>query len=140
MATSFKNLSLDKQLKNFRNQSQVKQQCSIVTHLQLQQILLVINNIEEILERFSILYNHILEMSRFIVSIAKLSLLLGISLFFLLLFGIVDLQRKFPDLSLPVVVSLAIWVLIVLLELVLDTWFIYKKLYGYSNDCLRVFH
>ncbi|MDZ7962954.1 MAG: hypothetical protein RMY34_34685 [Aulosira sp. DedQUE10] len=129
---------LDKLLQNFKNQwSQVQQQSSIATHLQLQQILLVINNIEEILERFSRIYNHIIEMSRFIVAIAKLSFLLGISLVFLLLFGIVGVQKKFPDLSLPVIVSLAIWVLIALLELVLDTWFVYKNLYGSSSHCLR---
>jgi len=138
--TSPQVLPLDKVLQNFKHKSsQMQQQCSIATHLQLQQILLVINNIEEILERFSRLYNHILEMSRFIVAIAKLSFLLGISLVFLLLFGIVDVQRKFPDLSLPVIVSLAIWVLIVLLELVLDTWFLYKNLYGSSSHCLPFF-
>ncbi|GAX42432.1 hypothetical protein NIES4075_34330 [Tolypothrix sp. NIES-4075] len=132
--TSYQVLPLHKLFKNFKNKSsQVQQQWSIATHLQQQQILLVINNIEEILERFSRLYDRILEMSRFIVAIAKLSFLLGISLLFLLLFGIVGVQSKFPDLSLPVIVSLAIWVLIALLELVLDTWFLYKNLYGSSS-------
>ncbi|WP_375514065.1 hypothetical protein [uncultured Nostoc sp.] len=140
--TSSQVLPLDKLLNNFKNEyewAQVEQQCSLATHLHRQQILLVINNIEEIVEGFSRLYNRILEMSRFILAIVKLSFLLGISLLFLLLFGIIDLQRKFPDLSLPVIVSLAIWVLIALLELVLDTWFIYKNLYGSSSHYLRFF-
>ncbi len=138
--TSLEVLPLHKLLRNFKHKSfQLQQQCSIANHLQLQQILLVINNIEEIVEGFSRLYNHILEMSRFIVAIAKLSFLLGISLVFLLLFGIVGVQSKFPDISLPIIVSLAIWVLIALLELVLDTWFLYKNLYGSSSHCLRVF-
>ncbi|WP_143289412.1 hypothetical protein [Brunnivagina elsteri] len=138
--TSLQVLPLQKLLEHFKNtSSQVQQQCSIATHLQLQQILLAINNIEEILDRFSRLHDRILEMSRFIVAIAKLSFLLGISIVFLVMFGIVGVQRKFPDLSLPVIVSLAIWVLIALLELVLDTWFIYKNLYGWSNQCVQVF-
>ena len=140
--TSSQMLPLDKLLDNFKNEyewAQVQQQCSLATHLHRQQILLVINNIEEIVEGFSRLYNRILEMSRFILAIIKLSLLLGVSLLFLLLFGIIDLQRKFPDLSLPVIVSLAIWVLIALLELVLDTWFLYKNLYGSSSHYLRFF-
>ncbi|MEH2455063.1 S41 family peptidase, partial [Nostoc sp.] len=135
-------LPLDKLLDNFKNEyewAQVQQQCSLATHLHRPQILLVINNIEEIVEGFSKLYNRILEMSRFILAIVKLSFLLGVSLLFLLLFGIIDLQRKFPDLSLPVIVSLAIWVLIALLELVLDTWFLYKNLYGSSSHYLRFF-
>ncbi|MEH2422175.1 MAG: hypothetical protein V7K48_15050 [Nostoc sp.] len=140
--TSSQVLPLDKLLNNFKNEyewAQVQQQCSLATHLHRQQILLVINNIEEIVEGFSRLYNRILEMSRFILAIVKLSFLLGVSLLFLLLFGIIDLQRKFPDLSLPVIVSLAIWVLIALLELVLDTWFLYKNLYGSSSHYLRFF-
>ncbi|MEH2334796.1 hypothetical protein [Nostoc sp.] len=140
--TSSQMLPLDKLLDNFKNEyewAQVQQQCSLATHLHRQQILLVINNIEEIVEGFSKLYNRILEMSRFILAIVKLSFLLGVSLLFLLLFGIIDLQRKFPDLSLPVIVSLAIWVLIALLELVLDTWFLYKNLYGSSSHYLRFF-
>ncbi|MEH2298145.1 MAG: hypothetical protein V7K88_03505 [Nostoc sp.] len=140
--TSSQMLPLDKLLDNFKNEyewAQVQQQCSLATHLHRQQILLVINNIEEIVEGFSRLYNRILEMSRFILAIVKLSFLLGVSLLFLLLFGIIDLQRKFPDLSLPVIVSLAIWVLIALLELVLDTWFLYKNLYGSSSHYLRFF-
>ncbi|MEH1774595.1 hypothetical protein [Nostoc sp.] len=141
-ATSSQVLPWDKLLDNFKNEhelTQVQQQYSLATHLHRQQILLVINNMEEILERFSRLYNRILEMSRFILAIVKLSFLLGVSLVFLLLFGIIDLQRKFPDLSLPVIVSLAIWVLIALLELVLDTWFFYKNLYGSSSHYLRFF-
>ncbi|MEH2453494.1 hypothetical protein [Nostoc sp.] len=140
--TSSQMLPLDKLLDNFKNEyewAQVQQQCSLATHLHRPQILLVINNIEEIVEGFSKLYNRILEMSRFILAIVKLSFLLGVSLLFLLLFGIIDLQRKFPDLSLPVIVSLAIWVLIALLELVLDTWFLYKNLYGSSSHYLRFF-
>ncbi len=141
-STSSQVLSWDKLLDNFKNEhelTQVQQQCSLATHLHQQQILLVINNMEEILERFSRLYNRILEMSRFILAIVKLSFLLGVSLVFLLLFGIIDLQRKFPDISLPVIVSLAIWVLIALLELVLDTWFFYKNLYGSSSHYLHFF-
>ncbi|MEH2312612.1 MAG: hypothetical protein V7K35_14685 [Nostoc sp.] len=141
-ATSSQVLTLDKLLDNFKNEdewAQGQQQYSLATHLYRQQILLVINNIEEIVEGFSRLYNRILEMSRFILAIVKLSFLLGVSLLFLLLFGIIDLQRKFPDLSLPVIVSLAIWVLIALLELVLDTWFLYKDLYGSLSHYLRFF-
>ncbi|WP_375499671.1 hypothetical protein [uncultured Nostoc sp.] len=133
---------LEKLLDRFKNEhewAQAQQQYSLATHLHRQQILLVINNMEEILERFSRLYNRILEISRFILAIVKLSFLLGVSLLFLLLFGIIDLQRKFPDISLPVIVSLAIWVLIALLELVLDTWFFYKNLYGSSSHYLRFF-
>ncbi|QKQ73360.1 hypothetical protein [Nostoc sp. TCL240-02] len=141
-ANSSQMLPLDKLLDNFKNENewaQVQPECSLATHLHRQQILLVINNMEEILEGFSRLYNRILEISRFILAIVKLSFLLGVSLLFLLLFGIIDLQRKFPDLSLPVIVSLAIWVLISLLELVLDTWFFYKNLYGSSSHYLRFF-
>ncbi|MEH2043113.1 hypothetical protein [Nostoc sp.] len=141
-STSSQALPWEKLLDNFKNEHElmrVQQKCSLPTHLHQQQILLVINNMEEILERFSRLYNRILEMSRFILAIVKLSFLLGVSLVFLLLFGIIDLQRKFPDLSLPVIVSLAIWVLIALLELVLDTWFFYKNIYGSSSHYLRFF-
>ncbi|MEH2026007.1 hypothetical protein [Nostoc sp.] len=141
-ATNSQVLPWDKLLDNFKNEhelTQVQQQSSLATYLHRQQISLVINNMEEILERFSKLYNRILEMSRFILAIVKLSFLLGVSLVFLLLFGIIDLQREFPDLSLPVIVSLAIWVLIALLELVLDTWFFYKNLYGSSSHYLRFF-
>ncbi|MEH2063868.1 MAG: hypothetical protein V7K50_16660 [Nostoc sp.] len=140
--TSSQGLPLDKLLDNFKNEHewmQVQEQSSLATHLHRQRIALVINNMEEILERFSRLYNRILEISRFILAIVKLSFLLGVSLLFLLLFGIIDLQREFPDLSLPVIVSLAIWVLIALLELVLDTWFFYKNFYGSSSHYLRFF-
>ncbi|MDF5728516.1 MAG: hypothetical protein PUP92_10885 [Rhizonema sp. PD38] len=124
-------LPSDKLIANLKNESvKKKQQLSLAAHLNLQQILLILSNIEEILEGFSMLYNRILEIGRFILAIAKLSLLLGISLLFLLLFGIVDLQSKFPDLSLPVIVALALCVFIVLLELVLDTWLLYKNLHG----------
>ncbi len=124
-------LSLDRLIAGFNHEcTHEKQQLSLANRLNLQQILLILNNIEEILEGFSTLYNRILEMSRFVLAIAKLSFLIGVSLLFLLLFGIVDLQRKFPDLSLPVIVALAIWIFIVLLELVLDAWFLYKNLHG----------
>ena len=124
-------LPLDRLIAGFNHEwTHEKQQLSLANRLNLQQILLILNNIEEILEGFSTLYNRILEMSRFVLAIAKLSFLMGVSLLFLLLFGIVDLQRKFPDLSLPVIVALAICVFIVLLELVLDAWFLYKNLYG----------
>ncbi|MDF5721367.1 MAG: hypothetical protein PUP91_12995 [Rhizonema sp. PD37] len=124
-------LPLDKLIANLKNEwVDKKQKFSLAAHLNLQQILLTLSNIEEILEGFSMLYNRILEIGRFILAIAKLSLLLGISLLFLLLFGIVDLQSKFPDLSLPVIVALAMCVFIVLVELVLDTWLLYKNLHG----------
>ena len=124
-------LSLDKLIADLKNEwVEEKQQLSLAAQLNLQQILLILSNIEEILEGFSTLYNRILEIGRFILAIAKLSFLLGISLLFLLLFGIVDLQSKFPDLSLPVIVALAICVFIVLVELVLDTWLLYKNLHG----------
>ena len=101
----------------------------LVARLHLQQILLVLNNMKEIIDGFLILYDRILEIGRFVVAISRLSFLLGLSLLFLLLFGIVELQDKFPDLSLPIMVTLAVWVLIALLELVRDTWFIYKNLH-----------
>lgn len=124
-------LPLDKLIADLKNEwVEEKQQLSLAGHLNLQQILLILSNIEEILEGFSTLYNRIMEIGRFILAIAKLSFLLGVSLLFLLLFGIVDLQRKFPDLSLPVIVSLALCVFIVLVELVLDTWLLYKNLQG----------
>ena len=103
-----------------------KQQFPLSARLHLQQILLVLNNMEEILEGFLMLYNRVLEMGRFILAIIRLSFLLGISLLFLLLFGIVGLQNSFPDLSLPIIITLAIWVLIALLELVNNVWFVYR--------------
>jgi hypothetical protein len=107
-----------------------QQQLPLAARLQLQQILLVLNNMKEIIDGFIILYDRILEIGRFVWAIARLSFLLGLSLVFLLLFGIVELQDKFPDLSFPIMVTLAVWVLIALLELVGDTWFIYKNLHG----------
>jgi len=104
-----------------------QQQLPLTARLHLQQILLVLNNMEEILEGFMMLYNRILEMGRFILAIIRLSFLLGISLLFLLLFGIVGLQNSFPDLSLPIIVTLGVWVLIALLELVSNAWFVYKN-------------
>lgn len=101
-----------------------QQRVPLNTRLYLQQILLLLNNMEEILEGFLMLYNHTLEIGRFVLAIARLSFLLGLSLLFLLLFGIVELQNKLPDLSLPTMVTSAVWVLIALLELVCDTWFL----------------
>lgn len=113
-----------------------QQRLPLNTRLYLQQILLVLNNTEEIIEGFLILHNHTIEIGRFVLAIARLSFLLGLSLLFLLLFGIVELQDKLPDLSLPTMVTLALWVLIALLELVIDAWFLYKNLnapWGYST-------
>ena len=122
---------LEDLLANFKHKwAEKQQQLPLVARLHLQQILLVLNNMEEILEGFLMLYNRILEMGRFILAIARLSFLLGISLLFLLLFGIVELQNSFPDLSLPVIVTLAAWVLIALLELVSNTWFVYKNFHS----------
>jgi hypothetical protein len=122
-------------LEKFENEcTKLQQQQSFIdTYLYVQQILLVIHNMEEIIDGFSTLYWRMLEMSRFVLAIAKLSFLLGLSLMFLLLFGIVGLQNKFPDLSLPVVVFLAISVSIALLELVRDTWFLYRSLQASFN-------
>ncbi|BAY50222.1 hypothetical protein SAMD00079811_78510 (plasmid) [Scytonema sp. HK-05] len=118
-------------LAKFKHESAEKeQQLPLPARLHLQQILLILNNMEEILEGFLMLYNRILEIGRFILAIARLSFLLGISLLFLLLFGIVELQNNFPDLSLPIIVTLAVWVLIALLELVSNSWFVYKNLHG----------
>jgi hypothetical protein len=119
LLTSFKQLWVEKQ-----------QVLSFNARLHLQQSLLVLNNMKEIIDGFLILHNHILEIGRFVVSVSRLSFLLGLSLLFLLLFGIVEVQDKFPDLSFPVMTTLAIWILIALLELVGDTWFIYKNLHG----------
>ncbi len=122
---------LEKVLTNFRDEWAEKQdQLPLIARLHLQQILLVLNNMQEILEGFLILYNRILEMGRFVLAIARLSFLLGVSLLFLLLFGIVELQKRIPDLSLPMIITLAVWVLIALMELVSNTWFMYKNLHG----------
>jgi hypothetical protein len=107
-----------------------QQQLSLTARLYLQRILLVLNNMEEILDEFLILYNRILEMGKFILAIARLSFLLGVSLLFLLLFGIIELQNSFPDLSLSITITLAAWVLIALLELVDNTWFVYKNFHS----------
>ena len=107
-----------------------QQQLPLAAHLHLQQILLVLNNMEEILEGFLTLYNRILEMGRFILAIARLSFLLGVSFLFVLLFGIVELQNSFPYLSLPIIVTLAVWVLSAVVELVSNAWFVYKNFHG----------
>lgn len=124
-------IMLEKVLAGFRDEWTGKQdQLPLIARLHLQQVLLVLNNMEEILEGFLILYNHILEMGRFVLAIARLSFLLGVSLLLLLLFGIVELQKSIPDLSLPMIVTLAVWVLIALLELISNTWFMYQNLHG----------
>ena len=121
-------LILEDLLVKFKYESAEKQhQLPLAAHLHLQQILLVLNNMQEIIEGFLTLYNRILEMGRFIFAIIRLSFLLGISLLFLLLFGIVELQNSFPYLSLPIIVTLAVWVLIAVVELVTNTWFVYKN-------------
>ena len=107
-----------------------QQQLPLSARLQLQQILLVLNNMQEILEGFLMLYNRILEMGRFILAIARLSFLLGVSFLFVLLFGIVELQNSFPYLSLPIIVTLAVWVLSAVVELVSNAWFVYKNFHG----------
>jgi hypothetical protein len=122
---------LENLLANFKQLwAENQQQLSLSARLQLQQILLVLNNMKEIIDGFIALYDRILEIGRFVWAITRLSFLLGLSLIFLLLFGIVELQDKFPDLSFPIMTTLAVWVLIALLELVGDTWFIYKNLHG----------
>ncbi|GAA6614740.1 hypothetical protein [Scytonema sp. NUACC26] len=122
---------LEDLLANFKHEwAEKQQQLPLAVRLYMQRILLIINNVEEILEGFLILYNRILEMGRFILAIARLSFLLGISLLFLLLFGIIELQNSFPDLTLPIMLTLAIWVLIALLELVSNTWFVYKNFHS----------
>lgn len=123
--------SWDQSVIKFRNaEARINSKLPRAARLHLQQILLVLNNVDEILEVFSGLYIGILGMSRTVVAIAKLSFLLGFSLVCLLLFGIVGLQSEFPDLSLPVVVALAVWVLIAILELVFDAWSLYDELRG----------
>jgi hypothetical protein len=124
-------LILEDLLAKFKYESAEKQhQLPLTAHLHLQQILLVLNNMEEILEGFLTLYNRILEMGRFILAIARLSFLLGISFLFVLLFGIVELQNSFPYLSLPIIVTLAVWVLSAVVELVSNAWFVYKNFHG----------
>lgn len=126
---SSEEVMLETLLANFKDEWVRNQhQLPLNTRLHLQQILLVLNNMEEIFEGFLMLYNHTLEVGRFILAIARLSFLLGVSLLFLLLFGIIELQDKLPEFSLPVMVTLAVWVLIALLELVSDAWFLYKNL------------
>jgi hypothetical protein len=129
-------------LANFKQKwAEKPQQLPLAAHLHQQQILLVLNNMAEILEGFLMLYNRILEMGRFILAIVRLSFLLGISLIFLLLFGIIGLQDSFPDLSLPIVVTLATWVLIVILELVDNAWFVYKNFHGpWSHSIHNWYH
>jgi hypothetical protein len=129
---------LEKLLIDFKQEWIEKQQkLPLAARLHLQQILLVLNNMEEILEGFFILYNRILEIGRFILTIVRLSFLLGASLLCLLLFGIVELQSKFPDISLPITVTLAVWVLIAVLELVSDAWFVYKNFHGPWNRSIH---
>lgn len=86
------------------------------------------------------LYNRILEMGQFILATVRLSFLLGVSLLFLLLFDIIELQNSFPDLSLPIVITLAVWVLIALLELVGNAWFVYKNFHGPWNHSIHHWH
>ncbi|MBW4442013.1 MAG: hypothetical protein KME10_12395 [Plectolyngbya sp. WJT66-NPBG17] len=118
-----------------------QQKLPLAARLHLQQILLILNNMEEILDGFLMLYNSVLEMGRFILTIAQLSFLLGVSLLFLMLFGIVELQSRFPNLSLPITVTLATWVLIAVLELVSDTWFVYKSFHGsWSRSIHRLYY
>ncbi|MFB2895857.1 hypothetical protein ACE1CI_23355 [Aerosakkonemataceae cyanobacterium BLCC-F50] len=119
LLTSFKQLWVENQ-----------KQLPLDARLRLQQILLILNNMKEITDGFLILYDRFLEIGRFVWAIVRLSFLLGLSLVFLLLFGIVELQDKFPDLSFPIMTTLAVWVLIAILELVSDTWFIYKNLHS----------
>lgn len=114
-----------------------QKQLPFVARLHLQQILLVLNNTNEILEEFLMLYNCIAEIGRFILAIVRLSFLLGVSLLFLLLFGIIELQNSFPDLSLPIIITLAVWVLISLLELVDNAWFVYRNFYGPLSHSIR---
>jgi ABC-type multidrug transport system fused ATPase/permease subunit len=121
--------SFDKMVAGFISKSlKLKDQISRSARLHLQQILLVLDNIAEITETFSDLYVGMLLMSHTVIAIAKLSFLLGASLVSLLLFGVVDLQQIFPDLGLPMIVALVTWLLIVLLELVVDTWRLYNDL------------
>lgn len=129
VASAEEAVMLENLLNKFKDEwAENQQHLPLNTRLHLQQVLLVLNNMEEILEGFLMLYNRTLEIGRFVLAIARLSCLLGLSLLFLLLFGIVELQDKLPDLSLPTMVTLAIWVLIALLELVIDAWFLYKNL------------
>lgn len=131
LANSKQIVILENLLTEFRQVWAEKQkQLSLADRLHLQQILLVLNNMDEILEEFLMLYNRILEVGQFILAIVRLSFLLGISLLFLLLFGIIELQNSFPDLSLPIIITLAVWVLIALLELVGNAWFVYKNFHG----------
>ncbi|MBW4540421.1 MAG: hypothetical protein KME43_14940 [Myxacorys chilensis ATA2-1-KO14] len=122
---------MEKLLENFEQEwTEKQQQFSLAARLHLQQTLLLLNNMKEILEEFVILYDRILELGRFILAIVRLSFLLGVSLLSLLLFGIIELQNNFPDLSIPITVTLAAWVLIAVLELVGDAWYVYKSFYG----------
>ncbi|HEY9845680.1 MAG TPA: hypothetical protein V6D03_05725 [Candidatus Caenarcaniphilales bacterium] len=119
--------SFDKMTSGFISKYlELKEQIPRLARLHLQQILLVLDNVEEIVDTFSELYIGILLMSHTIVAIAKLSFLLGTSLVLLLLFGVLDLQQVFPDLDLPTIVTLVAWLLIVLLELVIDSWRLYN--------------
>lgn len=119
--------SFDKMASGFTSKSlELKDQVSRLARLHLQQILLVLDNVAEIVETFSELYVDILMMSHTVIAIAKLSFLLGTSLVLLLLFGVIDLQNVFPDLGLPTILALMAWLLIVLLELVVDSWRLYN--------------
>lgn len=128
-ASQYNVSSFDQVLSGFTIKSlELKEQLPRLARLHLQHILLVLDNVAEIVETFSELYIAILLMSRTVVAIAKLAFLLGISLIFLLLFGVVDLQKVFPNLGLPAIVTLVTWLLVVLLELAVDTWRLYKEL------------
>ncbi len=119
--------SFDKLGSGFIHKSlELQEQLPRSARLHLQQTVLVLDNIAEIIETFSDLYVAILLMSHTVIAIAKLSFLFGASLVLLLLFGVVDLQQAFPDLGLPTIVTLVTCLLIVLLELVVDTWRLYN--------------
>lgn len=121
--------SFDKLASDFIHKSLgLKDQLPRAARLHLQQTFLVLDNIAEIVETFSDLYLGILLMSHTVIAIAKLSFLFGASLVSLLLFGVVDLQQALPDLELPTITTFVIWLLIVLLELVVDTWRLYNDL------------
>lgn len=138
IANDEQTVMLENLLEKFKQEwAENQQQHPLDACLHLQKILLVLNNTQEILEGFLMLYNRVLELERFVLAIARLSLLLGVSLLFLLLFGIVELQDKFPDLSLPIIVTLAVWVLIALLELVNNAWFVYKNFHGPWSRSIR---
>jgi hypothetical protein len=98
--------------------------------LYFEQIILVLSNIEDSTSRLGVQLIHVVIMRLTVDAIAKLSLLLGTSLILLLAFGTIDRQGVFPELRLPTVFAIVIWLLIALYELLAMTRRLYRDFQG----------